>query len=73
VCNIVKRYKLVKDVNAEVHMKVARTQKAANTTIRCQSQLDQAPHSYIRQYHPQHFVQHGLTQCGDSITNLQGW
>lgn len=36
MCNIVKRYRLIKDVNAEVHMKVAQTQKAANTTIRCQ-------------------------------------
>lgn len=34
--NIVKRNTLVKDVNAEAYMQVAQTNRAANTTIRCQ-------------------------------------
>lgn len=61
MCNIVKRYRLVKDANAEVHMKVAQTQKAADTTIRASSHLKQALHFNIKQHHPQHFLQHGLT------------
>lgn len=66
MCNIVKRYDLVKDVNAEVHMKVPQTQKAANTAIRCQIKsgttfADQTASSTAL----------SLIHCGDSIKNLQ--